>query len=307
IELSEDGTELRSAVNGNVSLINDTIFVKDVYEVKDVDTATGNIDYKGDVLVAGNVLGGFSVKATGTVEVKGVVEGAKIEAGEDIIIGRGMNGMGKGELKAGRNIVAKFFENAKITAGGYIRSDAIINSEVSAGTDIEVNGKKGNITGGGAIAGGIIAAKTLGSEMGIETRIEVGSDPSLKAQVISLEGDIAKLNKAIEQINPVLVAYTQRLKRGEKLTEEQLTQMKQMSAKFKALSGALEKENVIYESLNKKLKESSSAEKIAIKVSGVAYPGTVIVIQNATKELHTETQHSRFVREGADVRIKALY
>ena len=55
---------------------------------------------------------------------------------------------------------AGIFENAKITAGGYIRSDAIINSEVSAGTDIEVNGKKGNITGGGAIAGGIIAAKT---------------------------------------------------------------------------------------------------------------------------------------------------
>ncbi|MBQ8971038.1 MAG: DUF342 domain-containing protein, partial [Lachnospiraceae bacterium] len=237
-EISEDGTELRSTVNGNVSLFEDTVFVKDVYEVKDVDTSTGNIDYKGDVLISGNVLGGFSVKATGTVEVKGVVEGARIEAGEDIIIGRGMNGMGKGTLIAGRNIVAKFFENASITAGGYVRSEAIINSEVSAKTDIEVNGKKGNITGGTALAGGIIEAKTLGSEMGIETRIEVGSDPTLKARVLTLEGDISRLKKAIDQINPVLVAYTQRLKRGEKLTEEQLTQMKQMSAKFKALSGA---------------------------------------------------------------------
>ena len=305
-EVNEDGTELISLVNGNVTLVDDTVFVKDVYSVDDVNTSIGNIDYKGDVKIMGSVGSGFSVKASGTVEVKGVVEGAYIEAGEDIVIGRGMNGMGKGELKAGRNIIAKFFENVKVQAGGFVHAEAIINSDVIAKTDVEVNGKKGNITGGSVRALGVIEAKSIGSEMGVETHVEVGTDPELKAKALTLDADIAKLKKAIAQIEPVLVAYTQRLKMGEKLNEEQLAQMKQVNAKYKALSGALEKEEAVHAAYLEKLKDAEGNGAV-VKVSGIAYPGTVINILSATKELKTEAQHSRFVKEGVDIRIKALY
>ena len=305
-KVSEDGLELKSLVNGNVTLVENTVFVKDVYELNAVDTSTGNIDYKGDVRVRGNVGSGFTVKASGTVEVSGVVEGALIEAGEDIIIGRGMNGMGKGELKAGRNIVAKFFENSKVTAGGYVHAEAVINSEVMAKTDVCVTGKKGNITGGSIRALGVIEAKTIGSEMGVETHIEVGTDPELKTKLQMLESDIAKLKKATEQLEPVLLAYTQRLKRGEKLNEDQLSQMKQINAKYKALSAAVEKEEKAHEACLAKLKDDDG-NGACIKVSGEAFTGTVITIQNAIKELKTPAKHSRFVKEGADVRIKALY
>ena len=305
-EISEDGLELKSLVSGNVSLVEDTVFVKDVYELNDVDTASGNIDYKGDVKIRGNVGSGFTVKASGTVEVSGVVESALIEAGEDIIIGRGMNGMGKGELKAGRNIIAKFLENSKVTAGGYVHAEAIINSDVMAKTDVCVNGKKGNITGGSIRALGVIEAKTIGSEMGVETRIEVGTDPELKTKIQMLEADTAKLKKAMEQLEPVLLAYTQRIKRGEKLSEEQLSQMKQINAKYKALGAAVEQEDKVHEACLEKLK-NAEGNGACVKVSGAAYAGTVISIQNATKELKTPAQHTRFVKEGVDVRIKALY
>ncbi len=306
LEVSLDGLELSSLVNGNVSLVEDTVFVKNVYEVNDVGTSTGNIDYKGDVKIMGSVASGFRVKASGTVEVKGVVEGAVIDAGEDIIIGRGMNGMSKGELTAGRNIIAKFFENSKVRAGGYVHAEAIINSDVTAKTDVEVNGKKGNITGGAVRAIHCIEAKSIGSEMGVPTRVEVGIDPEIKLKAQSLEADINKLKKAIEQIEPVLVAFTQRLKRGEKLSEEQLAQMKQGNMKYKALTGALEKETAIHESYVEKLK-ASEGEGAVVKVSGIAYAGTTIMIMNATKELKSPAQHSRFMKEGVDVRIKALY
>lgn len=304
--VSEDGLELVSLVNGNVTLIEDTVFVKDIYEVQDVDTSTGNIDYKGDIKVMGSVRSGFSVKASGTVEVKGVVEGARIEAGEDIIIGRGMNGMGKGELKAGRNVIAKFFENSRVKAGGYVHAEAIINSEIVAKTDVEVSGKKGNITGGTVRAMHAVEAKTIGSEMGVETQVEVGADPEIKQKVQSLEADISKIRKALETIEPVLTAYTQRLKRGEKLNEDQVAQMKQLNMKYKALSGALEKEKAVHETYTDKLKDTEG-DAAVVKVSGIAYPGTVITIMNAHKELKSEAQHSRFVKEGVDVRIKALY
>lgn len=61
-----------------------------------------------------------------------MIEGACIEAGGNIIIARGMNGMAKGILKAGGNIVAKFLENATVSAGGYVNTESILHSNVTA-------------------------------------------------------------------------------------------------------------------------------------------------------------------------------
>ena len=107
IEVSEDGCEMRSLINGHVCLTDDKVFVSDVYEVENVGTATGNIESEGSVQVNGNVQAGFEIRAKGNVEVRGVVEGAVIEAGGDIIIARGMNGMGKGILRAGGRVILK--------------------------------------------------------------------------------------------------------------------------------------------------------------------------------------------------------
>ena len=51
-------------------------------------------------------------------------------AGGDIIIAKGMNGMGKGVLNAKGNVVAKFLENATVTALGYVSSESILHSTV---------------------------------------------------------------------------------------------------------------------------------------------------------------------------------
>ncbi|MBQ7677352.1 MAG: DUF342 domain-containing protein, partial [Lachnospiraceae bacterium] len=75
IRISDDKTELYSEVQGHVKLIDEQVFVSDVYEVPaDVDNSTGNIEFPGNVHVAGNVRGGFSIIAQGDVIVDGVVE-----------------------------------------------------------------------------------------------------------------------------------------------------------------------------------------------------------------------------------------
>ena len=117
IEISEDRKKLTSLVDGHVSLVEGKVFVSDVYEVENVDLSTGNIEFEGSVQVRGNVSSNFEIRAGGNVIISGVVEGACIEAGGNIIIARGMNGMAKGILKAGGNIVAKFLENATVSAG----------------------------------------------------------------------------------------------------------------------------------------------------------------------------------------------
>ena len=152
MEISKDGLKLLSTVDGNVSLVDNTVFVADVYSVENVGTSTGNIEYHGNVEVKGNVCENFSVKTDGNVFVTGVVEGAVIEAGGDIIIARGMHGQNKGRLKAGGNIIAKFISAAQVEAAGFVEAEQIINAKVSAGTNVNADAGKGLITGGRIVA-----------------------------------------------------------------------------------------------------------------------------------------------------------
>ncbi|MCR5734875.1 MAG: FapA family protein [Lachnospiraceae bacterium] len=307
LEVSEDGLELISTIAGNVSLVEGMVFVKSVYEVNDVDTSVGNIEYQGDVTVRGNVKEGFSIKSGGSVEVKGVVEGATIEAAEDIIIGHGMNGMGKGVITAGGNVVSKFIENARVISGGYVTAEAIIHSDVMAKTSITVNGKRGNITGGHVKAGSDIEAKTIGSTMGVETHVEVGADPQIKLKAQAMEQEIQKYNKALEQVKPILANFMKRLQKGDKLTVDQTRYFKELNEQYKGLTEMISKSTKAYNEYMEKIKDEAVDTVPTVKVSGDCFPGTVIMINDVTKEIKTLTQRTRFQREGADVRIKPLY
>ena len=304
LTVSEDGLELISGVNGNVSLVDDKVFVSNVYQVNDVDTSTGNIEYDGDITVTGNINAGFRVKASGNVEVKGVVEGAEVEAGGDIIIARGMNGMSKGVLKAGRNVVSKFIENSSIEAGGYVHSEAIMQSNILCKGDVVVNGRKGFITGGSIHALGNVEARIIGSTMGVDTDIQVGADPTIKLRAASMQKEINENNKKLSQIKPVLATLTMRLKKGDKLTPDQLRNFKQLSVEYKELNDTILKQMDEYDAYLEQV-DVTDTESV-VKVSDCAYPGTKITISEVYMQLKAPAQHSRFVKEGADIRIKAL-
>ena len=305
ITASEDKLEIFTDVNGHASLVNDKVFVENVYQVSDVDTATGNIDYAGDVCVLGNVKTGYCVRADGNVEVRGVVESSMIEAGGNVTIARGMNGMGKGAIIAGGNVVSKFLENTSVSAGGYVHAEAILHSNVTAKGEITVTGKKGFITGGVIRTPMSISAKTIGSTMGVTTELEVGSDPKIKMRVNNLNQDIAAVHKQIDQATPVFNTFSQKIKAGEKLRPEQIIYFKQLSEQYKELQSKLKGYVQELDELLEKMDEIPETES-CVKVSDFAYPGTKITISETTTTLTKPVQHGRFVRDGADVRVKAL-
>ncbi|MDE7021725.1 MAG: FapA family protein, partial [Lachnospiraceae bacterium] len=222
IEISEDNTTLISTVSGHVELIEDSVFVSDVLIVENVDNATGNIDYEGSVQVNGNVCTNFQVKAKGDIEVKGVVEGAVLEAGENIIIARGVNGMGKGSLKAGGNIISKFLQSVTAQADGYIASESVLHSRLMSKTEILIDGKKGFISGGSASAVKSVNVKTLGSPMGGDTIVEVGVDPSLTVRIQELQEQIEKEHNEIQSIQQILISTKKKIAQGVKMSPEQL-------------------------------------------------------------------------------------
>lgn len=300
IELSENGRMLTSLVDGHVELVEDSVFVSDMLEVENVDNSTGNIDYEGSVQINGNVSTNFEVKARGDIVVKGVVEGATLQADGNIIIARGMNGMGRGSLSAGGNIVAKFLENATAQADGYIASESILHSRIMAGGEVNVDGKRGFITGGRVCATGGINVKTLGSEMGADTIVEVGADPKIKTRIAQLQKLIEEDTKTLQTIQPVLVAAKQKVEQGVKLSQEQLKHIQSLAVVNQQKSDALKANQA---ELNELMEQAGNTTEARIRVKGMVYPGTKVCIGDVSMTVQKNTHYCRFVRERGDVKV----
>lgn len=304
IRLSEDGLKIYSEVNGHVSLMDGRVFVSDTYEVPaSVDASTGDIDYDGNVVIKGNVITGFSVKARGDIEVNGVVEGAYIEAGGQIILKRGMQGMNKGVLKANGNIVTKFLENAEVIAGGYVSTESILHCKVSAKGDIIVGGKRGFVTGGEIRSGSMISVKTAGSNMGTATLLEVGIDPKVVEEFRELEKKLVNMTADKEKLSQAINMIRKKLAMGASFTEERKEYLKQVTKNNIMLETQIKESKRRFEELKIEMDHNSSG---VIKVSDIVYPGTKLVISNVIHFIRQETHHSKFIRDRADIKIIPL-
>lgn len=303
ISISEDKTVLTAETDGHVMLVDNSVFVSDVLEVENVDTSTGNLDYEGSVRVNGNVCANFEVRAQGNIEVVGIVEGARLYAGGNIIIARGMNGMGRGELRADGNIVAKFLENARVSAGGSVSTESILHSRVTAETQIVVTGKRGFITGGRVCATSLIQVKTLGSPMGTDTLAEVGMDPVRKARLQELQKQVAESSKMIAQIHPVLTALSKKIAQGVRLRPDQFKGLQEMVQQEKQLQEIIAKSNEELTDLQAALQESRGAR---VEVSGEVYAGTKICISDVSLVVKESMRHCKFKKEQGDVKMSAL-
>lgn len=305
IHLSDDGLEMFSEVDGNVTFVSDTVFVSDCYEVPaDVGPATGDIEYDGSVHIKGNVITGYSVKATGDIYVNGVVEGAKLEAGGKIVLNRGVQGMSKAELKAGGEIISNFIESATVEAGGGIKTDAIMHSQVISQGVIEVNGKRGMIAGGSIRSTEKIETKIAGSTMGTVTEIEVGFDPNKVDRYHEIEKlmeDMANEKEIIEQNVGIL---TKRFKLQGTLEPEKLERLKNDKERLEVIEEEMDSMTEEYDTIEEEMEAANGKGKIV--VYDIAYTGVKISVSNVSKYLHSEVHHSSFVREGGEVRIKGI-
>ncbi|NLG02898.1 MAG: DUF342 domain-containing protein, partial [Clostridia bacterium] len=250
-----------------------------------------------------NVRTGFSVKAEGNIEVAGVVEGAILEAGGDIIIARGVNGMGRGKLSAQGNIISKFIENAHVSSGGYIQAEAILHSKVAAKGDIEAIGRKANITGGSVCSGTMISAKTIGSPMGTDTFIEVGIDPALKARYNQLQMELIEAKKNVNNMQPILTSLTKKLSAGDRLTPEQLKYLQQLAQSCKAFQQQIVSNEQEIDSLAELMSNDTVAQ---IKVFHEIYQGTKITISDVSMYVKQGCSHCRFIKSQGDVKMVNL-
>lgn len=304
VELTEDKMAIKSGVDGHVMLVEDKVFVSDVYEVENVDISTGNIEFNGSVKINGNVASNYTVRANGNVIINGVVEGAHIYAAGNIIIAKGVNGMAKGTLEAGGNVVAKFIESAKVYAeNGYVNTESILHSEVSAGDEVVVNGKKGFVAGGKVQAGNRVVVKTLGAEMGAATVVEVGVNPKLKEQYVQLQKEVMDLMRTIKNAQPIVANFAEKRAKGVHFTQEQFNYIKNVAKEMEINKVELTKKNQELQDLQQVF---DAQKKASVEVTGEVYPGTTIVIGDVSMVVQSSYRYCKFERVLGEIKMSPL-
>uniref|UniRef100_UPI00286ED558 DUF342 domain-containing protein n=1 Tax=Anaerosporobacter sp. TaxID=1872529 RepID=UPI00286ED558 len=304
IYLSEDGLKMYSGVAGHVDLADDKVFVSDTFNVlADVDTSTGDISYDGNVHIKGNVRTGFTVRAKGDIIVEGVVEGAELYSDGQIILKRGIQGMNRGLLQAKGNILSKFIESSTVKSGGYVDTEAVLHSKISARTDVIVSGKKGFVTGGEIKAGSLIRLKTAGSTMGTTTVLEVGVDPTLVDSYKDCEAQIVSMQEEKEKIVQILTLFKKKVMTGEKLSADKLQHLQKLSIQNAEIDQKLIPLMEQYDELQEQMEENINGKVI---VENMAYSGVRISIGSIMYIVKNAEHHCQFVKDKADIKVVGL-
>lgn len=304
VRLSDDKKQVIAATNGQVIVVGDKISVEPIYTVEgNVNLKSGgNIVFLGSVEVKGNVEDGYSIKAAGNIEVHGTIERCEIDSEGDIIVHNGITGKSGAHIKAGGNIWAKFIENTDIEAGGIVVvSEGIINSQIQCDHKIICRGKRASIVGGNIRASEEIDAKSLGSVAGVETILEVGFDPKLKTELDGLQNNLKNLQKEQADVDLNMSTLDKLFKAKKEQPQEKkdhLENLKQHSADLGAQIQTIQDDISRIQKLINELKNNGK-----ISASGKVYPGTKIMIKDASLDVRSEYRAVSFVSEMGVVKM----
>jgi hypothetical protein len=193
---------------GLPKVINNGMEVDEVYKIKEVNVATGNIIFTGSVIIDGDVTEGMKVVASGDITVGGFVESATLEAGGDITISGGIIGR-KHDVE--KNIVTDIIMSVNITAKGNIYAKYGQYSHITCGQDVRIENQllhsimniqgrlwvgkseqaNGKLLGGYTKVGSTVHAGIIGATAGSDT-------------IINFEHKIVSFKENINQIDILL-------------------------------------------------------------------------------------------------------
>ena len=205
---------------GQPVVLRNGVYINNVLEVPALNLSTGNIVFEGTIRVQGDVKSGMQLNVTGDVIVVGTVEAAEIIAGGNIAVNGGIIGHGSAQpgaralpantarIRAQGTVQALFIEHAHIEAGDsiHVGGDAR-QSELYARNAVLVGkpgAKNSNIAGGTVHATLLVRTPVLGSASGMQTSVQVGSDPYLGEEIAAQESRLQAKLEELEQIRKLL-------------------------------------------------------------------------------------------------------
>lgn len=279
--LLKDQVTYVADVSGGYDFDGKKLMITPFLEVPELTAAMGNVNFDGTIHVKGNVGDNVSVKASGDVVIDGFVENASIVSGGDIVVNKGANGKGLGELRAKGSIKGQFFENIKLEAGVDINSNYCLNCLMNAENNIIIAGRKGVISSGTACARHLIEAEVIGNKAGSRTNIKLGVSDYSNAKERKMEKNIADID---DQLGILKNAFDDMVKKF--AVEER--NANPLFIKIEDAIYTKERERgIITQNLENLKEENSKLKRARLKVSGTIYEGSYIQINGVSAKLTT--------------------
>ncbi len=199
--LSEDGNSIFAAVEGNTRLDRGKVIVEPLISVEDVDYSNGNMDFNGSVDIRGRVADGFVLNARGDIQIGKSVSRVNIASEGDIILKAGITGNDEGIIICGGDLYARYIENARIICRGNIFvEEAVMHSNVRAGGDIILAGKRAEIFGGRIFSAGRIKCKKIGSINEPVTELFLGTDLDSYTAMDALQKTVSNHSRRVDDL-----------------------------------------------------------------------------------------------------------
>jgi hypothetical protein len=188
-----------------------------------------------------------------------------------ILIGHGIKGEGKAILRAKKDIVSPFAEQATLVADGTIHlKGACLRCQVKCNGKLLLESEKGNLVGGEVRARQGLVVQNLGSPTGVQTLVLFGQDFMLQDQIEREEREVVTLAKRVTELEAEMKRVQREALGGKPLDAAALSQARaEKTESLKAIE--LRKKRLI--ALHDRFDIHTPSE---IFVRGTLYPGVVI-------------------------------
>ncbi|MDD4736835.1 MAG: FapA family protein [Kiritimatiellae bacterium] len=256
----------------------------------DVDYHVGHIDFVGAIRVGGDVKDGFNVSGKKSVQIDGTVGVCHVRSEGNIKLG-GMAGAKKPEaiIECGGDLTANYLHGVTVECAGDIHvSYEMLHCTVNCKGAIFVHG---NISGGAYAAANGIEVESVGSELGVVTRLKAGMEDKEISPMAKLEDELNLIirdqQRIVKQLdplrrNPKAIANSDRLK---KLAADLLTEYQRLNTRKQEIEG--EVQTARYEQL-KRANDIKIRANAKINVIRKLYRGTIIELDGALEKTRTD-------------------
>lgn len=284
--LTEDGTQIIAAVDGNLRYLGGTFVVEEELIIRgDIDVKTGNVDFIGNVIIKGNVLEGYSVTSKKNITINGTVTSAVIKADGDITVRIGSI---NSDIDCKGNVKLGFCENSKIRCDGNVEAATFVGGEVYAGESILATGK-GVMMGGKYTALKNIEAATFGSDGYAKTLITLGNNAVLSEEMDQLTHKNEELEDKIDQLGKILTTLTELAKAAKLTPERERMKVDAMKSRFQ-LRGEVNRNNSRIAEIEKTLELK---QNLSVSCRKEFYPGVMIRINSFVHQVNVYTSRSK--------------
>lgn len=283
--LSHDGLRLHATRDGIAYWKNGAVCVDSTRYLPSVGYNSGNVDFEGRVVVQGNVVRGFSVNARRKIVIKGQLEpDVCIQGGSSIHILNGIKGGGTTRVQANASVHTLFAEACEIKSSHTIQIEkSVIRCTLDAAKSITVTDADSRVSASSLCSGQSIRIANAGSQNHepVLLKVEQLTDDLSGSERVYFEKLLCKINNEIKYSKTRIRRFKEQ---GSKAVDKEQNHLQ-------ALEKLRDKEE---DAMNRFWSWLYDEDTVFVEITGTAFPGVIIQIEDKHLEISKLTRNVRF-------------